>query len=74
MKDLETILQDHFNCKRPFLKHPYYDEKELCPVTMTKQGCKAYGELIGLIYDIGALTGISVNRIVDSLDSIASEI
>lgn len=73
-ENLESILQKYFKCKKPFLKHPYYDEEELYPVTMTKNGCNKYGELISLLYDIGKITGIDVNNIVDELDSIASEL
>lgn len=71
---LESILQDYFNCKKPFLNNPYYDDKELCPVTMTKRGYEKYGDLVSLLYRIQNLTGIDVNDIIDELDSIASEI
>lgn len=73
MKTLEEILQEYFKCKKPFLKNPYYDEKELAPVTMTTWGYAAYGKLISLLYEIGELTDVDVNRIVDRLDSIADE-
>ena len=69
--DLEGILQKHFNCKKPFLKHPYYDSEERAPVTLTKNGSRAYSDLIDLVYSIGNITGYDVNRIVDQLDSIA---
>lgn len=72
--DLENILQKYFKCKKPFLKHPYYDEEELRPITLTTHGAKAYGNLISLLYDIGNLCDIDVNNIVDELDIIASEI
>lgn len=74
MKSLERILQEYFKCKRPFLKYPYYDEKELAPVTMTNWGYGAYGKLTSLLYDIGELTGIDVNDIIDELDSIVDEL
>lgn len=71
---LEQILQKYFKCKKPFLANPYYDNKELTPVTMTQHGYRVYGELIGLLYDISSVTGIDVNDIVDELDSIVSEL
>ena len=71
--NLENILQKYFKCKKPFLKHPYYDYEEY-PVTLTRHGGKAYGDLIGLLYDVGDVCGIDVNDIVDKLDSIVSEI
>lgn len=74
MKTLEEILQEYIKCKKPFLKNPYYDDKELAPVTMTTWGSAAYGKLISLLYDIGELTEIDVNNIVDVLDNIVSEI
>lgn len=74
MKTLEEILQEYFNCKKPFLKNPYYDDKELSPVVFTESGSRAYSELIGLLYDVSHVTGIDVNDIVDQLDSIASEL
>lgn len=73
-ESIENILQKYFNCKKPFKKTPYYDEQELCPVTMTKNGSKSYGELISLLYSIGNITQIDVNNIVDKLDSIVSEL
>ena len=71
---LESILQNYFNCKKPFLKNPYYDEEERAPITMTANGSRAYSKLIHLIYDIGSVTGRDVNHIVDELDSITSEL
>lgn len=71
---LESILQDYFNCKKPFLNNPYYDYEERCSITMTKRGYEKYGDLVRLLYDIQELTGIDVNDIIDELDSIASEI
>ena len=70
---LENILQKYFKCKKPFLKHPYYDYGEY-PVTLTTHGGRAYGNLISLLYDIGNVCEINVNDIVDKLDSIVSEI
>lgn len=71
--NLESILQKYFKCKKPFLKNPYYDYEEH-PVTLTRHGGKAYGNLISLLYDIGKVCEINVNDIVDELDSIVSEI
>ena len=73
-ESIENILQKYFNCKKPFLKNPYYDEQELYPITMTKNGSKNYGKLISLLYSIGNITQIDVNNIVDELDSIVSEL
>ena len=73
-ESIENILQKYFNCKKPFLKNPYYDEQELFSVTMTKNGSKNYGKLISLLYSIGNITQINVNNIVDKLDSIVSEL
>lgn len=70
---LEEILQKWFNCKKPFLKNPYYDGDEKAPVTMTKWGAGAYSELIQLIYAVGELTETDVNDIVDTLDLIIDE-
>lgn len=74
MKTLEEILQEYFNCKKPFLKHPYFDEKERAPITFTQRGSAAYSQLISLLYDISDLTGIGVEHIIDQLDSISSEL
>lgn len=71
---LESILQDYFNCKKPFLNNPYYDYEERCPITMTKKGYEKYGDLVSLLYRIQDLTGIHVDDIIDELDSIVSEI
>ncbi len=72
--DLENILQKYFNCKKPFLDNPYYDEDERAPVTFTEDGARAYGELINLLYAIGTITNNCVNGLIDKLDEIASEI
>ena len=74
MKTLEKILQEYFNCKKPFLVHPYYDEKKKTPVTLTKEGAAAYGNLISLLNDVGNLTGEDTSKIIEKLDEIASEI
>ena len=74
MKTLEKILQEHFNCKKPFLAHPHYDEEEKVPVTLTKKGSEAYGNLISLLNDIGNLTGEDTSKIIEKLDEIASEL
>jgi hypothetical protein len=62
MLTLEEILQKHFGCKKPF----YISGKP------TPEGSKAYGELIGLLYNIGKLTESEseINDIVESLDYI----
>lgn len=73
-KTLEEILQEYFDCEKPFLDEPYYDKEECAPFTLTDEGAKAYVNLIGLLYSVGNLTGRSVNAIVDQLDEICSEI
>lgn len=71
--DVENILQKYFKCKKPFLNNPYRNDDGYS-VTMTKSGYDKYGELISLLYDVGKITGIDVNDIVEELDDIISEI
>lgn len=73
MKTLEDILRENFNCEKPFLDEPYYDEDERAPVVFTEEGSEAYSRLIHLVYDIGSLTGTNVNGMVDKLDAVSSE-
>ena len=40
---------------------------------LTREGGKAYGELVSLIYACGRRTGINVEELVEELDSIATE-
>ena len=74
MKTLEQILQENFNCEKPFLDTPYFDEEECAPVTLTEQGSRAYADLVSLLYDIGKLSGINANGIIEELDDIVSEL
>jgi hypothetical protein len=65
MKTLEEILQEYFNCKKPFKKN----EK------LSESGWKAYGKLTKLIHDLGTLGVIkSADNVVESLDYITEEI
>lgn len=65
MKTLEEILQEHFNCKKPFNKN----EK------LSVSGRNAYGKLTKLIYDLGTLGVIeSADDVVESLDYIVEEV
>lgn len=74
-KSLEDILREYFGREKPFLDDPYYDEDELAPVVFTDAGAEAYGKLIRFVYAVHRLTGSrGANRMVDSLDSIASEL
>ena len=73
MKTLEDILYEYFDCKEPFLDKPYYDADERAPVVFTTDGAKAYGRLISLLYDIGHLTNNDTDKIVHTLEFIASE-
>ena len=70
---LETILQDYFGCKKPFLKNPHYDNEELVAVTMTEKGKEAYSKLIDLLEDLDEVVGIRANEIIDELDEISSD-
>lgn len=70
---LETILQDYFGCKKPFLKNPHYDDKELVAVTMTEKGKEAYSKLIHLLYDLDEVVSIKANGIIDELDEISED-
>lgn len=74
MPTLEAVLRQQFNCEKPFLDGPYYDECERAPMTLTDEGSKAYDKLINLVYTLGNLTGCNVNQMVDQLDRIASEL
>lgn len=65
MKTLEEILQEYFNCKKPFNKN----EK------LSVSGWSAYGKLTKLIYDLGTLGVIeNTDDVVESLDYIVEEI
>lgn len=77
---LETILRDHFDCKKPVLKRPVvftdldgYDSKRY----LTVSGFKAYAKLIGLLYDLKNLVeddiDFDVDGIIEDLDTIAMD-
>lgn len=74
MRTLEDVLRQQFGCAQPFFDDPYYDENKCAPVTFTDAGSSAYTELINLVQVLGNLTGCDVNRMVDQLDRIASEL
>lgn len=75
---LEQILQNYFNCNKPFLKTPkripaneYRNEHN---EYLTIAGINAYGELIGLVYDLGELIdGFNAEDVVGQLDSIVAD-
>jgi hypothetical protein len=72
---LESILQDYFGCKKPFLKRPrvdHYEDKAARMTYLSVSGAKAYGKLIDLVYDIERLCEVK-RSIDDTLDAIASE-
>lgn len=78
---LDEILQQHFGCKKVFLKQPYIvgywtcGEPEPDYEYMTRTGGRAYKKLVALIYDLEALLGESMvdsHRIISELDSIVS--
>lgn len=61
MKSLESILQEYFNCKKPFKKNG----------KLSTNGESAYAKLVELLYDIDNLVDINVNRFIDDLDELA---
>ena len=73
-KALSKIASEVFGCEKMFLDEPYYDEEELAPVTLTKEGEDVYSKITSLLYNIGTLTGRKVNGLVDAVDSIVSEL
>lgn len=58
---LEDILKKYFNCKEDMFN---------AEGGLTKKGAKIYNKLIGLLYEVGELTEVDVNEIVDNLDFI----
>ena len=73
MNTLEDILKKYKflpKSKNAFLKRiKIIDE---IPEYRTVNGAIAYRKLISLLYDIGKLTNIDVNNIVDKLDYIVA--
>lgn len=70
-KTLETILQDYFGVKRPFLKTPerHWDGMDRY---LSRAGEKAYGRLVSLLYDLeDILENFSASEIIEELDQIA---
>ena len=75
---LEEILQQYFNCKRPFYKNPPISsidsDGEVHRNPMTKTGWKAYNRLTDLIYALDRLDiGIDADKVIDNLDQIVNE-
>ena len=74
---LEQILQNYFNCNKPFLKTPkripaneYRNEHN---EYLTTTGNNAYEKLIGLVYDLGELIdGFNAEDVVEQLDDIVT--
>ena len=56
---LEKVLQEYFNCKRPYKNNG----------TLSKEGEMAYAKLVDLLYKIDELIGINLN--IDELDKLA---
>ena len=72
---LEDILHEYNfvpKSKKVFRKNIKWVDD--LPEIGTKAGHKGYAKLVGLLYDIGHLTGdlIAVNMLVDELDQIMS--
>lgn len=72
---LGDILTKYFGCKHPFLKHPIVVDQGIDWKHyryITRNGGKAYGELVGLIYDLEKLLPdlIDSNEIIEQLDQI----
>ncbi len=53
------ILGKWFNCKNPFCSNG----------ELSASGSLAYGKLIELLYDVGKITEIDMNDIVETLDN-----
>lgn len=72
---LGDILTKYFGCKHPFLKNPVREnvggDFERTRY-ITRNGDKAYGELVGLIYDLAELLPdtFDANEIIEQLDQI----
>ena len=75
MKTLEDILKDYkfiAKSKQVFRKNPKRYEEGLTDYC-TKDGANAYDQLISLLSDLGNLTGISMDKMIDELDDIVKE-
>ncbi len=69
---LEDVLK-MLGSNKPFLDEPIQTDKDGHTEYFTSSGAQAYSKLIDIIYFIGKMTGEDANRVVDILDSIASE-
>ena len=77
---LDSILRNHFGCKKAFLKNRkivghYFGDRDWPDYEyFTVAGGKAYNKLTGLIYDLGKLLGKGFNSdsMVAWLDSIVT--
>ncbi len=76
---LAEILQKYFKCKNPFLKKRrvvgHWSDGESDYEYLTHSGGKAYGQLVGLLYDLKKLIGsdFDANEYVEYLDSIVTD-
>lgn len=62
MWTLEEILQEYFNCSKPFRKDGSF----------TYRGAKAFNKLVGLVYALGTITDLNAEKIVRTLDEISN--
>lgn len=77
MKSLEQILQDNFNCEKPFLKDFKVNE-DGSREPFTKKGAEAYSKLIDTLYSLDGILGMDeysdiLEDIVETLDNIADD-
>lgn len=73
MRTLEEILQEYFDCEKPFIGvQNTPNDADCVGDCFTKEGSEAYDRLIQLVYDIHKLTGIDSEEMVKGLDAIAS--
>ena len=73
---LASILTEYFGCKKPVLKHCVPNDYDGCYKRfLTRNGEKAYGQLVCLIYDVARLVGDEVfeshDEVIEALDDIA---
>ena len=77
MKSLEQILQENFNCEKPFLKDFKVNE-DGSREPFTKKGAEAYSKLIDTLYSLDEILGMKeysniLEDIVETLDNIADD-
>ena len=76
-KDLESILQECFGCKKPFLKRKrtvgVWHDGTTDYETLTVKGAEAYEKLASALYGLEKIGVIDdANMVIETLDSIAS--